>query len=64
MQEILLSSLFVDETNIPNMGIGEPNMGIGEPNIVIETSKSTKVSQNNVNKINNGHTSKESIAKT
>ena len=57
MQEILLSSLFVDETNIPNMGIGEPN-------IVIETSKSTKVSENNVNKINNGHTSKESIAKT
>lgn len=38
-----------------------PNMGIGEPSIVIDTNRSTNASENNVNGINNGHTSKQTV---
>lgn len=38
-----------------------PNMDIGEPSIVIDTCKSTSISENNVNDINNGHTSIKAV---
>ena len=52
----IIKLTFVDETNIPNIGIGEPN-------IVIDTNRSTNSSENNVNDINNGHTSKKYLRK-
>ena len=54
----IIKLTFVDETNIPNIGIGEPN-------IVIDTNRSANSSENNVNDIKNGHTSKKTVfAKT
>ena len=47
----IIKLLFVDESNIPNMGIGEPN-------IVTGTGKSTSIPENNMDDINNTHTSK------
>ena len=56
----IIKPTFVDETNIPNKVIGEPN-------IVIDTSKSTNVSENNANAINmdiQAINDKDSIVKT
>ena len=50
----IIKLTFVDETNIPNIGIGEPN-------IVIYPSRSNNVSENNVNGINNGRTNKKTV---
>ena len=36
-------------------------MDIGEPSIVIDTCKSTSISENNVNDINNEHTSIKAV---
>ena len=45
---------FVDESNIPNMSIGEPN-------IVTDTGKSIEVSENSVNDINNENRNKMTV---
>ena len=53
----IIKLAFVDESSIPNMGVGEAN-------IVSDTDKTKNISEINVNDVNDGHTKTQTYKST